>query len=246
MSYGMKSYNIVDESEKQPVIYPKRVQMLIDEYKNAGKSVGKNVKMQYQLETVDILEKIFDDRCRLKPESLKVTISAIYRVKNSRSNEEFYYYNAVKSCNNALNEPAEAFSYQGYGFFKKPVVTMKWNEVKGANEPDVTSYKPDYELKWDKDEVKKLLDSSFLPCEYFYVGNVGGNANDPIASPYYQIFNLQDFLEGSFEDLFDMGRLGVSYKEQSSLYMVDAARKKEKENRERALGMRQPQNKHIT
>jgi hypothetical protein len=69
MSYGMKSYNIVDESEKQPVIYPKRVQTLIDEYKNAGKSVGKNVKMQYQLETVDLLEKIFDDRCRLKPES---------------------------------------------------------------------------------------------------------------------------------------------------------------------------------
>jgi hypothetical protein len=246
MSYGMKSYNIVDESEKQPVIWPKRVQILMDEYAKAGKSVGRNVKMQYQTDTVDLLEKIFDDRCRLKPESLRVTINAIYRVKNLRSNEEWYFYNAVKSCNNALNEPAEPFSYQGYGYHRVPVVSMRWNEIKNTREPAVTEYKQGYELQWNKNEVKKLIDSSFLPCEYFYVGNVGGNANDPIASPYYQIQNLQDFLEGSFEDLFDMGRLGISYKEQSSLYMVDAARKKEKENRERALGMRQPQNKHIT
>jgi hypothetical protein len=123
---------------------------------------------------------------------------------------------------------------------------MRWNETKNTNVPDVTEYKQGYELPWNKDEVKKMLDSSYLPCEFYYVGNVSGNANEPIATPYYQIFNLTDYLKGSFEDLFDMGRLGVSYKEQASLYMVEAARKKEKENRERALGMRQPQNKHIT
>jgi len=123
---------------------------------------------------------------------------------------------------------------------------MKWNEAKGVREPAVTSYKHGYELKWDKEQVKKFLDSSFLPCELFYAGYTGDNANDPIASPYYQIHNRQDFLEGSSDDLLDMGRLGISYKEQASLYMVEAARKKEKENRERALGMRQPQNQHIT
>jgi hypothetical protein len=123
---------------------------------------------------------------------------------------------------------------------------LKWNETRGENVPDIVSYKHGFELKWNKDEVKKFLDASYLPCEQFHVGYTGDSANDPIATPYYQIHNKQDFLEGSFEDLLDMGRLGVSYTEQSSLYMVEAARKKEKENRERALGMRQPQNKHIT
>jgi hypothetical protein len=246
MTYGMKSYNIVDEGEKQPVIWPKRVQILQQEYEKAGKSVGKSIKLQYQVETVDLLEKIFDDRCRLKPESLKVTISAIYRVKNIRTLAEWYYYNAVKTVNNNLDQPAEPFGYQGYGHHRVPVIGMKWNEARGENVPDVTSYKHGYELKWDKEQVKKFLDSSFLPCELFYVGYTGESANDPIASPHYQIHNRQDFLEGSFEDLFDMGRLGISYREQASLYMVEAARKKEKENREAALGMGRKPNKVYT
>jgi len=239
------SYRITQEQDKQPITWPRRVQALMDDYKKAAKAF-KGYKLDYQVETVDLLEKIFDDRCRLKPESLKVTISAIYRVKDTRTSAEWYYYNSVKTVNNSLDQLAEPFSYQGYGFHRVPVITMKWNEAKGANEPDVTSYKHGFELKWDKEEVTKLLQSSFLPCEYFYVGNVGGNANDPIATPYFQIHNQQDFLDGTFEDLMDMGRLGISYKEQASLYMVEAARKKERENRERALGMRQPQNKHIT
>jgi hypothetical protein len=79
-----------------------------------------------------------------------------------------------------------------------------------------------------------------------HVGYTGDSANDPIATPYYQIHNKQDFLEGSFEDLLDMGRLGVSYREQASLYLVEAARQKEKDNREAALGMGRKPNKLYT
>ncbi len=225
MSYGMKPYSIVEEGEKQPTVWSKRTQNLFDEYKKAGKSIGKNINLQYQI--------------------VKVTISAIYRVKDLNHNE-WYFYNAAKTVNNNLDQPAEPFSYQGYGHHRVPIVTMKWNEAKGVREPDVTSYKHGYELKWDKEEVKKFLDSSYLPCELFYVGYTGDNANDPIATPYYQIHNKQDFLEGSFDDLMDMGRLGISYKEQASLYMVDAARQKEKENREAALGMGRKPNKVYT
>jgi hypothetical protein len=144
-----------------------------------------------------------------------------------------------------LNDP-ESFSYCGYGYHRVPIVSHRYNEATNTKEPDVTSFEQGYELKWSKEEVKKLLESSFLPCEYFYVGLTGSSPNDPIAAPYYQIFNLQDFLEGSFNDLFDMGRLGISYKEQPSLYMVEAARQKEKENREAALGMGRKPNKVYT
>jgi hypothetical protein len=217
----------------------------MEEYKKAGKGF-KGYKLDYQVETIDLIEKTFEDRVRLKPESLKVTISAIYRVKDIRTSAEWYYYNATKTVNNSLDQPAEPFGYQGYGHHRIPVISLKWNEAKGAQEPDVTSYKHGYELKWDKAEVSKFIESSYLPCELFYVGYTGDSANDPIASPYYQIHNRQDFLEGSFEDLFDMGRLGVSYREQASLYMVEAARNKEKENREAALGMGRKPNKVYT
>jgi hypothetical protein len=242
----LKSYNIVDDEEKQPVIWPKRVQILQEEYAKASKNIGKKgLRMNYRIESVDYQEKIFEDRVRMKPDSLKVTINALYRVKNNRTNKEYYFYNAAKSCKNALNDP-ESFSYQGYGYHRVPIVSLRYNEQTNRKEPDVTSFEQGYELPWKKEEVKKLLDSSFLPCEYFYVGYTGNNPNDPITSPYYQIHNLEDFLEGSFEDLFDMGRLGISYKEQASLYMVEAARQKEKENREAALGMGRKPNKVYT
>jgi hypothetical protein len=122
----------------------------------------------------------------MKPDSLKVTINALYRVKNHRTNKEYYFYNAVKSCKNALNEP-ESFSYQGYGYHRVPIVSLRYNEQTNRKEPNVTSFEQGHELPWKKEEVKKLLDSSFLPCEYFYVGYTGDNANG------YPCFSLRVF-----------------------------------------------------
>ena len=117
---------------------------------------------------------------------------------------------------------------------------MRWNETREISEPTVTGYEHGYELTWNKSEVKKLLDSSVVICEYFYVGNSGFLASEPIAGPYYQIQSSKDWLEGSFEDLMDLGRLGLSYKE-PSLYLVYPARKQEKQNIEKNVGLRDKQ-----
>lgn len=116
---------------------------------------------------------------------------------------------------------------------------MRYNEAREKQEPKVTGYAPGFELKWNKEEVTALLASSYFPCEQFSVGAASINANDPISDRYYKIQNKEDFLNGKFEDLMDLCRLGISYPE-PSLYMVDAARKKERENREATLGMREP------
>jgi hypothetical protein len=62
-----------------------------------------------------------------------------------------------------------------------------------------------------------------------------GEADKPIKDHYYQIRNVEDFIEGSWQDLFDMGRIGCSYDEPSLGY-VEPARKQERQNREKALG----------
>jgi hypothetical protein len=232
----MSNYRFVEEQKREPVIYPKRVQILIDDYLAQGRKVNKRYRLDYTMETVDLLEKIFEDRVRDKPQSLKVTINAIYRVRTD-AGEEFYYYSDFKTCSNKLNQPADPFSYEHRGYHKRPIVKMQWNEAKAMNEPQVVGYSAAFELPWNKEEVKKLLDSSFVSCKNFYVGEAG--EREPIKDHYYQIRNVEDFIEGSWQDLFDMGRLGVSYDEQSLGY-VEPARKQERQNREKALGMKDP------
>jgi hypothetical protein len=53
-----------------------------------------------------------------------------------------------------------------------------------------------------------------------------------IKSRYYSILNKEDFLKGTFDDLMDMGRLGIAD--------IEPARKKEKENREHNIELHQP------
>lgn len=224
------SYQFTNESQ-ETVIWPKRVQILVDDYLTQGRKVDKNIRMDYRPETVDYLEKIFEDRVRDKPQTLKTTINAVYRVRTSRA-DEFYYYAANKTCDNALGQPVEPFSYEHYGFHKSPIVRLQWNEQRAINEPRVVGYTSSYELKWNKQEVKKLLDDSFIPCENFYVGRAGQNANEPIESHRYQIRNQTDFVDGSFEDLMGLGQFGLS-QEYESLYLLEPAREAHRESRKK-------------
>jgi hypothetical protein len=238
----MSNYRITENIEKQ-VVLPRRLQTIRDLYAKAGQSIGgeKRFTMVYQFETEDIHEKIFEDIARQNPKSLKYIISAIYRIKYK--DDEFFMYNITRTCKNALNNP-EIFSIDNYGHYKKPLVSLRWNNEKGTSIPEVTSYEHyfDSENKWNKSEVKKLLDSSTVKCENFYVGRSGIVASEPIASPYYKINNTDDFLTGSFEDLWDLGRLGLSLSDKEpSLYLIPAARKKEGENREKNVGLRDKQ-----
>jgi len=228
------TYRFVNEEEKKE-IWPKRVQILIDDHLKAGRSVNDNIRMEYQFQTIDYHEKIFENMCNQKPESLKIMITSMYRVKTLQ-NEEFYFYAATKTCNNALNQPAQPFSYEYYGYHRSPVVTMSWNETREKTEPKVTSHIHGFELKWDKQEVKKLLDSSIIPCENFYVGKAGVNAN-PIEDHRYQILNMNDFINGSFEDLITLGRLGIS-REDESLYLLESAKRNDAEARKQDAARR--------
>ena len=109
-----------DPAEKIPL--PKRISILIDAYLDAGKKIDKNLRMHYDLETADNREIIFEQKLRMNPNSLKILISAIYRVKHD--NVEYYLYNMTRTCKNKLNNP-EIFSYDGYGHHATPKITMR-------------------------------------------------------------------------------------------------------------------------
>jgi hypothetical protein len=107
-----------------------------------------------------------------------------------------------------------------------------WNERKGINEPKVIGYESYFEYKWDCEHAKRLIDESFIPCTNYYIANVGNR--DPVDIPY-TITNLEDWLTGSFDDLFDLNRLNLQHMNKPSLHLVNAERKREREQREAGL-----------
>ncbi len=143
----------------------------------------------------------FDYASSKREDTLKIDINAIYRVKIKRG-EEYYLFNATKRCLSGDNKPI-SFSHDLYGYHKQPVIVWRHSQEKHANEPTVTEYAQGYENPWDKEEVRKLLEGSDVPCEHFYVGREG-ITSEPISDQIYSINNVQDFLEGSFEDLWDL------------------------------------------
>ncbi|MFZ0894877.1 MAG: hypothetical protein WAZ77_10270 [Candidatus Nitrosopolaris sp.] len=64
-----------DPAEKIPL--PKRISILIDAYLDAGKKVNKSIRMHYDLETIDNLESLFEQKLRMNPNSLKILITAL-------------------------------------------------------------------------------------------------------------------------------------------------------------------------
>jgi len=173
---------------------------------------------------------------RQKPESLRTTINHLYRVKNLNNGDElfgkeFYYFGATMMAKNMLGQEGEPFSYDRYGFHLRPKLELQYDEALNEKKPRITSYEPVWEFKWDKEEAKNLLASSYLPCEQFYVGKCGKREPIDEGGRHYQIFCLEDFLEGTFDELMSLGKFGISY-EHPSHQLVPAALRQERENRE--------------
>jgi hypothetical protein len=52
----LKSYNLVDDEEKEPEKWPRRVEILQEEYARASRNIGKKgLKMNYVIERADYL-----------------------------------------------------------------------------------------------------------------------------------------------------------------------------------------------
>lgn len=220
------------EKKKNEIEIPPGIVALVEAYVSAGQALDKDVVMEYKLTRQDQREVWFHNLAAKRKDAYKITINSIYRVKTKKG-DEYYLYHAQKRC---LDGNGKAVDIDGlYGFHKNPIAGWSSNSNKNGRQPVVTGYTRGYELKWDKAEVKKLLDSSDIPVEQFHVAREGNGAE--ACSCIYTINNVQDWLEGPFEDLWDLSRLGLSYPE-PSLYLIEQGRKKERENREASLGMR--------
>jgi hypothetical protein len=191
-----------EERAPQNVIVPERVQKLIDLY-------DKN-KVEYDWTEEDKQEQTFEYRRQRNLNSYKYTIASIYRVRDVRKQNQYYFYQMKGECLND-NNSTEFAPTLTYGYAVEPEHQLRPNLQTNVNEPIFRRNSPVYFLKWDPEEVKKLLDGSEEPCVNFQIGTTGskGQGDTPIKD-VKSVPNQEDFLEGDFDDLLIQNKTGVS------------------------------------
>jgi hypothetical protein len=218
----LKPIDIPEEDKIDPVtkIVPDRVQKLIDLYK-------KN-KVEYPWTETDYIDRTFEYRRTLHPKTYKYSINSIYRVRDARDfSKEYYFYQMMAHVDNDNGEPEYSNSLT-YGYAVEREHKLEWNDKIKQKEPVRIRENPTYFFEWNKEEVKKLLDGSEIPCINFQIGTAGakGQGDSPVSGPLYAVKSVEDFLEGSFEDLVLLNKSGVMSEYGSSLHLIDKARKR--------------------
>jgi hypothetical protein len=216
-----RPYGIEPEEQEEPYtkIIPDRVQKLIDVYHSNH--------IEYPWSAEDRQEQIFEYRRSRKPESYKYDIDSIYRVRDPRDrSKEYYFYQKKGRCLND-NDSIESTNSMTYGYVVEREHELKWNQATRGKEPVRVRDNPVYLLKWNKEEVRKLLEGSEKECLNFYIGSTGtqGQANNPARDLLF-VRDQNDFLEGSFEDLAILNKSGMMSPFGSSLHLVERAKKK--------------------
>jgi hypothetical protein len=229
-AYAFKPEKPIEET----LVYSERVQKLQKEYDSYG--------LVYIVTPDDERERIFYEWVKNKPETYKKSVYAIYRVATKEQpRKEYYYYRTWETVMQDNNIPRPPFE-STIGVHMKPIITIEQSKDESGKPVSVkkaAKHVNVWELEWNPKEVKTLLDSSFTRCESFYVGIASPHPEERIEGNPYTIHNVEDFLNGKFDDLMDLCKLGVSFDE-PSLYLLDRARKKARENKEKFVGMREP------
>jgi hypothetical protein len=221
----LKAIDIPPEDKIDPVtkIVPERVQKLIDLYK-------KN-HVEYPWTEMDYIDRTFEYRRTLHPDTYRYSIESIYRIRDSRDySKEYYFYQMRAHVDNDNEVPVYSNSLT-YGYAVEKEHKLEWNDKIKEKEPVRVRENPTYFFKWDKNEVKKLLDGSEIPCINFQIGTAGmqGQGDSPVNGMPLTVKNVEDFLEGNFEDLVLLNKSGMMSDYGPSLHLIGKARKRMEE-----------------
>jgi hypothetical protein len=195
------------------------VQKLIDLY-------AKN-HVEYPWTQTDRQEQLFEFRRGLNPSTYRYNIESIYRVRDARDkSKEYYFYQKQGKVENE-NCETEYSNSLTYGFAVEKEHELKWNPRIKSKKPFHLRDSPTYFYKWDKKEVKKLLDGSEKQCMNFQIAIAGTSGQgENAARDILTVKDVNDFLEGDFEDLVLLNKSGMMSDYGPSLHLIDKARKR--------------------
>lgn len=154
-----------------------------------------------------------------KPDYHQKIVNNIYRIKLVRP-DQFYnntYVDGKPSVTEVLiyylSESAVKWNGQPVsienviGGFEKPLAPPTLNPATGKPQvqQQVTKYTPLFTIPFSPDEVDNIIAQSANQVDNLYVAAASATGKDFVAGTYYRVKNLQDFKQGTWQELMEMG-----------------------------------------
>jgi hypothetical protein len=206
MSYSSYKQKPRKDLETTP-IYPLSVQMLIDAYDRNN--------LAYQLNTEDRDEMRLEDAERQGYGQIQNFVTSVYRVKTDKrftlnqSFDEALFFYRHRSVLDYSKQPINVS--KPFGYLWEPITTPQINARGGVDKYNKVGEKPFFWIPFSPEQVDKILAESLTGVDQFHVGFAAATAPYIInKNELFTIRNIDDFKEGTFTELWDIGRLNYT------------------------------------
>ena len=207
MSYYTYKQKPKKDLQSNPPIYPTRVQMLLDAYDRNN--------LVYQLNSEDRDEMRLEDAERQGFGKIQNFVVTIYRIKTDKrfvqnqASDEIIFYYRHRSVLDYSKQPINIST--PFGYLWEPTAVPKMNARGGVDQYDVIGYKPFFWIPYSPEKVDEIITESLTGVDQFHIGYAATTGPNIInKNETYAIRNLDDFKEGKFTELWDMGRLNYT------------------------------------
>lgn len=192
------------------VIYPARLQEIIDAYDRAN--------IVYPINNEDRNEMLLEDAIKARPESLQKYVVGIYRLKTQKqfvigeSSDEALVYYMQRSATLYNGQPVQ--DNRPLGYYWNPVTKVLTDVMGKPIKYNLTKTVPFFKIPFSPEAVDKIMEESDIDVTQFYIGQASNNGPELVQNNLkYQIWNLDDFKQANFQELWDMGKYNYTAKE---------------------------------
>ena len=202
-----------------------RLKKIVQAYNDAG--------VRYYKTPDDDREIRFNHIAKKRPDTVKKYVVWVVRVKGPTvskkdKNKEYLIYYQHQTAS-AFNDQEEQFS-NTVGYYSIPKTKVIRNVEGEVDEVRNVGNEFVYEIPYSKETLKKLLDESETEVTQFHLAHGAHSGDSWVGNngKLYSIHNVDDFLNGSFNELWEMSEYGYSTAEAS----LEAWRENQKQLKE--------------
>lgn len=211
-----------------------RLKKIVQAYQDAG--------LPYFKGPDDDRDVRFNHISKKRPDTVKKFVVWIFRVKaaptsNKKTKDTPKEYLVYYQHQTALAHNDDEVSFSGNeGVWSKPL-----SKLSKSNEGEPEKMKPSgnewvFEIPFTKEKLKEIIDESETEVTQFYLCNAAKNGDNWVGNnnKQYSIHNLDDFINGGFDELWQMSEFGYSTAESS----LEGWRENQKQIKEAARAAR--------
>lgn len=165
-------------------------QKVAEAYQKAG--------YEYKKNSYDQVEERFLAWIGNNPVTRKINHITRVKVNKKEGATEYYYYGQVLSAQDSWKNNRE-LSNDTVGKYEFPTFRYEYNpQTQQTNAVEIERTTTNYELEYSEEAIEKLL-PDFSESIKFYVR---------FGSKRYPVTSFDDFIDGSYEELIELGRSG--------------------------------------